>query len=462
MKVLYKTLVYTAVISALAGCGGSGSGSSDTETPKIGSSVQSDDINAGTGAVTGGEESISLKGAPGVAAAHDFSISNSALTVGDMSISYQFDVTDTAGAAIPLDQLSVALEVAASGSFEDSYRMPLFDIRETEVEKNSGYLSLSARSAAADLPTGSYIARLVVNPNWQYSFDSVPQGSNDSQPFRYIEERDYSNNASNTFQITVSNTTECVEDAFEDNDSIGDAVAIPSGGQVSGSLCLDDVDFYSVVLEAGESTSLTFDYTDSRSNPNPATRYVVLDSNFNRAGQPGVARESNRIVITAKSAGQHYLALYGQRSSYRITHAGGLPDDQINDSLFHPESMQGPASWLYGSVALHRLALSEVLLKDQAVSCGRISTQFQDGQPVSYVTPQHFADIHEFRFLSGGDYLVDGERHKGWHILDGDISNGDWYRNGFPGYAEKIASNSWRYWSTDGLAYVQCTLEINQ
>ncbi len=462
MKSLSKTVVSAAIISALVGCGGSGGGASDTETLKLGSSVQSDDINGGTGAVTGGEQSISLKGVPGVAASNDFSIQNSTVTVADTSISYHFDVTDTAGEEIPLDRLSVALEVAASGSFEDSYRMPLFDIREADVEKNSGYLSLTARSAAADLPAGSYIARLVVNPNWQYSFDSVPQDTNDNRPFRYIEERDYSNNASNTFQINVSSTTECVEDAFEDNDSIGDAVAIPSGGQVSASLCLDDVDFYSVVLGAGESTSLTFDYTDSRSNPNPATRYIVLDSSFNRTSQPGVARESNRIVITAQSAGQYYLALYGQRSSYRITHAGGLAGDATNDSLFHPESLAGPTSWMYGDIVLHRLALTEVMLNDQAVNCGRISTQFRDGQPVSYVTPQHFADIHEFRFLSGGDYLVDAERHKGWHIEDGDIVNRDWYTNGFPGYAEKVENNSWRYWSADGLAYVTCTLEINQ
>ena len=111
---------------------------------------------------------------------------------------------------------------------------------------------------------------------------------------------------------------------------------------------------------------------------------------------------------------------------------------------------------------MNRLALSEALLVDQTVNCNRISTQFSDDQPVAYVTPLHFAGIHEFRFLADGSYLIDGEQAQGWRVSDGDVSNGDWYDNDFPGYAQQVSINEWRYWSEDGLAYVECTLEINR
>lgn len=463
VKSLCKTLGSAAVISALFSCGGSGGGTPERQAlkandPVIGKGLTADDV------AVGGELSMSLKGIVDSSAAHDLSLANSSATVlSSGNISFMFDVSESGGAVIPMDMLSVALEVAATGTFSDSYRMPLYDLREEGAAADGG-ISVSARSAPLELPDGTYIARLVVNPNWQYAFDVVPNGGNDAQPFRYLAERDFSNNAGNTFQITVSNNIECSEDEYEDNDGIGTAAVIPQGGQVSASLCLDDSDFYSFILADGETTSLTFDYTDSRSNPNPATRYVVLDSSFNRVTQPAVARESNRIVIEAENAGQYYLALYGQRSSYRITRAGGpaMPDDYSNENIFHSQTMLGPNSWAYGQIELNRLAFTDLMLNDQVVNCGRISTQYRDEWPVAYVTPQHFADIHEFRFLPGGGYIVDGERHNGWRVQDGDISNIDWYENDYPGYAEKVADNTWRYWSADGLGFTECTLEVNQ
>ena len=218
-----------------------------------------------------------------------------------------------------------------------------------------------------------------------------------------------------------------------------------------------------MTLSLGEITSLTFDYTDAQNNPNPATRYVVLDSNFNRVTEPTVARESNRIVISAVDAGKYYLVLFGDRSSYRITRiGGGIADDFANENLFLEDTIVGPRSWLLGDVVLNRLALSEAILTEQTVNCGRITTQYGEDRPIAYVTPLHFADIHEFRFLADGNYLIDGEEVQGWHVSDGDVSSPDWYDNGFPGYAQRVSNNEWRYWSDDGFAYVECTLEINR
>ena len=470
MKSLHTTLVTVGLTAVLSGCGGSSGEDTDKRilgTPLPASVLPDPQIGApaivSNDLAVNGEQSLLLSGSADNASASDLFISDVSVDNGDKTISYQFTVADAGGAEVPLDNLSVALEIAATGSFADSYTIPLFDIREQDDNASSDSVLLSARSTSTQLPAGTYISRLVVNPNWQHAFDIVPAG-NDARPFHYVDERDYSNNASGTFQISVAGSYACNEDGFEDNDNVSTAAVIPIGGQISASLCLDDVDYYSVILSESEVTSLTFDYTDAENNPNPSTRYVVLDPGFNRVTEPTVARESNSIVISAETTGQYYLVLFGNRSSYRITRSGGvaLQDDGVNENLFHADTVIGPDSWLFGEVVLNRLALSEALLVDQTVNCNRISTQFSDDQPVAYVTPLHFAGIHEFRFLADGSYLVDGEQAQGWRVSDGDVSNGDWYDNDFPGYAQQVSNNEWRYWSEDGLGYAECTLEINR
>lgn len=471
MKSYYKSLISMAVCSALIGCDGSGSGAPDRQalaaTSAINGGVVANDASGNRGAI-GGEQSLLLDGEPvassALASDQDLTVSDATVTSTDSGLSFTFTVADTGGLPVALDELSIALEVASSGSFADSYRIPLFDIRESAINNANVGVQLTARSAGVDLPFGNYDARLVVNPNWQHVFDFIPKTQSDIVPFRYIAERDYRNNASNVISVESDGTVVCAEDVFENNDDVFNATQIPEGGRIEGSLCLDDVDFYSLTMSDFEVASLSFAYTDESTNQNPATRYLVLDSDYNRITEPTVAREANRIVINASDAGQYYVALFGKRSSYRITRAfsGGFLDDAFNDSLFHAETINGPQSWLYGNITLHRLAFSEVTLRDQVINCGRITTQYNAGQPVAYVTPDHFAEVHEFRFLSSGSYLVDGERRNGWHLQDGDISHADWYTHGYPGYAERVSRNQWRYWGEDGLGYVDCTLEINR
>ncbi len=489
MKLHYKSLLSAAICTALVACGGSDKSDPDNSATDSSASLTADttsqvedqlnallqdesapDIGLSLdGDELAGEQSLLLEGNP--SGVQDLVISDVVAVISPAAndsasgiISYEFKVNENGGNTIALDNLSVALEVAASGSFEDSYTTPLFDIREQGGSiQSSGEYALSARSTGTDLPAGNYAARLVVNPNWQNAFDFVP-ADNGIQAFHFADELDYKNNASEVFQVNVRNTIECSEDGFENNDSLSTATAVPAGGQISASLCLDDVDFYSVQLAEDDVTSLSFDYTDVSSNPNPATQYVVFDSSFNRITEATVARESNRIVINSTAAGQYYLALFGKRASYRMTRVdgAGLADDFTNDNFFHTDVIPGPHSWLTGAVTLNRLAFTETLLNEQVVNCGRITTQFQDNQPVAYVTPDHFADIHEFRFLAGGDYLIDDELESGWRVVDGDISNRDWYSHSYPGYAERVSDNSWSYWTDDGLSYVECTLEVNR
>jgi hypothetical protein len=467
VKNVSKALGPAAVACMLTACGGSSGDLTDSLVPFDGAS----DVTAG-GLVSedaSAAPSVSLSGLATTSVTNDLLIQNAAVSASagsSHSVEFSFDVVDSSGAAVSLQNLSVALEIAANGNFDDSYRQVLFDIRtRDDAATGSEVYALTARGSAADLPAGNYSARLVVNPNWQNAFDIVPADRDQSQPFHFIDEADYGNNASNAFALAVQSGMTCTEDAFEDNDSVESAALIPVGGQIEASLCMDMVDFFAIDLAAGESTSIYFDATDDRGK---ASKYVLLDTNFEIISR-SVARESNDIRINATAAGRYTLAVYGQRSSYMLmrepTFSTSLPEnfanDFVNSAFFTEESIAGPQSWQLGGITLHKLAFNETALEGQVVECGRITTQFQDDQPVAYVTPQHFADNYSFRFLSGGNYLVDGELESGWAVESGDIQNEFWYAHDYPGYAEKIDEHGWRYWTADGLSYVECAIEIN-
>ncbi len=457
-----STLASVITLSILTACGGSGDNNDAMQSPQ---SAQANFANDATVSQTAG--SVSMAGTPSATATHDLTISNvtASGTFGSSgTASYRFNLTDTNGSNLPLEQLSVALEVSANGNFDDAFRTALFDIRSDNGADSSG-TSFTARSAPIDLPSGGYSARLIVNPNWQYAFDTVPADHNHGEAYRYISESDFSNNASTTFQVSMQGTTVCAEDGFEENDSMSTALALPVGGQINSSLCQDNVDIYSIQIGSGESASVSFDYTDTQTNTNPATRYIIIDPRWNTHAAPRVARETSNIVIDADAGGTYFLALYGQRASYRLSRnsatGSGIANDFVDTNVFGSGTLNGPQSWLYGDITLQKLNFTADKITDQVINCGRITTQYSSDAPVAYVTPDHFADIHEFRFLPNGDYLIDAEQESGWSVSNGDISNRDWYTNDYPGYAQRVSNNEWRYWSNDGLAYVECQLEVN-
>ncbi|MEM7258103.1 MAG: hypothetical protein AAF404_12040, partial [Pseudomonadota bacterium] len=403
--------------------------------------------------------------APDSSASYDLTVFN-VVTSGSVSdtgtTSYMFSVVDASGAPVPTDNLSVALEIAASGSFTDAYRSSLFDLREAEGQA----ATFTARSAPVDLPSGSYQARLVVNPSWRHNFDIAPADHSHATSYHFVAERDYRNNASEGFQLQVSSATQCVEDGFENNDNHQSAQPIPAGGQINASLCEDHMDLYSVRLAAGESATIAFHYDDPAANLNNSTRYTVLDASLTPTGVSRAAKDSHSIDIAATGAGTYYLALHGARSSYRLNRFSGaagpdLADDFVDSSLFaYGSELSGPQSWLLGQITLQKLAITAEKMLNQTVNCGRITTQYDNDQPVAYVTPNHFADIHEFQFLDGGQYVVDGEVQSSWSIANDDIINAHWYGNEYPGYAERVSDDRWRYWTADGLAYVECAIDL--
>lgn len=458
MNIKSKTLVSIIAMSSLVACSDS---SSLDPLPDL---SQANVVNDSNATATDRAASPSLS-SDASSVANDLTISDVQVTgnfSADSTVSYQFSVADNGGAGLAVDQLSVALEIAGSGSFTDAYRISLFDLRTSDSNSNV----FTARSAPVDLPGGAYTARLVVNPSWQYAFDIAPTDHMHSEPFRFVDEGDFSNNVSSTFEIDVANALVCVEDGFEDNDEIGSAQVIPVGGQINASLCLDNMDLYSIELADQEAATLVFNYTDSETNLNPSTRYVILDNALKPLSEPSVARELSNIVVEASSGGTYHVALFGQRSSYQLTRSAtggivGFANDFVDTHIFSSDTIAGPQSWLLGEVTLQKLAFTEDKLVNQVVNCGRITTQYGSNSPVAYVTPSHFADIYEFRFLANGDYLIDAEKRSGWGISNDDISNPDWYGNDYPGYAERVSDNNWRYWSNDGLAYVDCTLEVN-
>lgn len=471
VKNVSKALGSATVMCALAACGGS---SGDLVSSQFVSSGSATDISPGGSLVSEDASqvsSVSLSGEANLSATSELIIQNARISSDNLapsSVEFQFEIADSGGAGINVEDLSVALEIATSGNFDDSYRQPLFDIRQSGATTVTGGVPLTARGAAADMPGGNYSARLVVNPNWQNAFDIVPADRDQSQPFHFIEERDYSNNASNTFAMAIQSTMSCVEDEFEENDSIATATVLPVGGQIAASLCTDTVDFYSIELAVGETTSIYFDYIGAQDNISQVSKYVLLDSQYKTVGG-SVARESNDIKVNATVAGTYYLVVYGTRSSYQLTREPSLgvtfpenfSNDFANNAFFTGETAAGPQSWQLGDITLNKLAFTESGLAGQVVNCGRITTQFSADLPVAYVTPDHFADNYQFHFLAGGAYIVDGEQVSGWGVQNGDVFNAHWYGHDYPGYAQITGTHDWRYWSADGLSYVDCAIEKN-
>jgi hypothetical protein len=459
MTMKLKTLTTVLALSSLAACGGSGDSTDISNAPTDSTNLSNDAATASFIA------SSSLAGAPVGNAQYDLTITDVALseTLSDSgTATFSFGITDLSGAAVPTDNLSIALEIAGSGSFTDAYRTPLFDLRASDDSTGR----FTARSAPVDLPGGSYQARLVVNPSWRYKFDVAPADHSHTSAFHYVGERDYRNNASAAFQAQVSSNTRCAEDGFENNDNHQSAQPVPPGSQIDAALCLDDMDLYSVQLGSADSASIAFHYTDPNASLNQASRYVVLDSALTPLSAPHTARDAHRIEIESTAAGTYYLALFGARSEYRLTRFAGtsgtdLANDFTDTSLFAGGSeLLGPQSWLFGQVMLQKLAITEESMVNQTVNCGRITTQYQNGEPVAYVTPQHFADIHEFQFRRDGQYLLDADVQSGWTVANGDLAGPHWYNNDYPGYAERVSDDRWRYWTTDGLAYVECAIDL--
>ncbi len=457
MNIKLKTITSAIALSSLVACSGSGE---DTAATAL--QAPQSDFSAATNSFVAAS---SLAGAPDLGAAYDLSISD-VTTTGELTdtgtANYTFTISDASGKTIPTDNLSVALEIAASTSFSDAYRIPLFDLRTAQDQPSR----FTARSAPVDLPSGSYQARLVVNPSWRHHFDITPVDHRHATAYHFMSEQDYRNNASEVFQVALQSRTNCVEDAYEENDNHQSAQPVPEGGQIDAALCNDNMDLYSVRLDAGASATIAFHYGDPQANLNNPTSYTVLDSSFTPVASSRPARDSHKIVVDADTEGTYYVALHGARSNYRLTRFSGaagpdLAEDFVSSSLFaNGSTLAGPQSWLLGEITLQKLAITEDKMLNQTVNCGRITTQYDNNQPVAYVTPQHFADIHEFQFLEGGEYLVDGEMNNSWTIANDDISSPHWYANEYPGYAERVSDDRWRYWTSDGLAYVECSVDL--
>ena len=189
MKNIGKVLGSAAVMCTLSACGGSTGDNAESQNAEqqIASLTGGSDVSVTSVSLVNEDgsqsESVSLTGVANSAAANELIIQkaivveNNAATNGSShSVEYQFEVVDSDGAAIDLDALSVALEIAASGRFSDSYRQSLFDIRVLDNSaSDSATLALSARGAATGLPGGTYSARLVVNPNWQLSLIHISE-----------------------------------------------------------------------------------------------------------------------------------------------------------------------------------------------------------------------------------------------------------------------------------------------
>ncbi len=351
--------------------------------------------------------------------------------------------------SIDISNLSFMMETSTTEDFQSVYKSALYDQR--TVSQDVGIATITARTKAVPLRDAVYFTRVVVNPDWHQYLESALVNNDLSQPLHYIAESNYQNNASATFNTTVSQGVICSEDSHENNDTIKQATAIQSGESINVSLCDDNADYYAFALDAGETTVVSFNYSDS-TRTDWKTRYSLIDSQYQRIESDVLDAAEHDFQITAENAGTHYLAVYGDRSAYRLSRDTKTP--LAADWFFTADTVDGPVSSVYGPVTLTRLAFNEAQLLNHTVSCSRFVIDPE--APDSYITPSHFPELHDFLFLANNEVLIDKDKKDLWNASTGDITSDSWYDNPYFGWAENTGEGSFRYWDFDGNSYIGC------
>ena len=267
----------------------------------------------------------------------------------------------------------------------------------------------------------------------------------------YIDESNYQNNASAAFNTTVNQGFNCTDDSHENNDTINNATVVASGTTLDASLCDDNADYYAFSVAAGETAVASFHYTNN-AQTDWKTRYTIIDSDYQRLESGVLDTAKNDIQISASTSGTHYLAIYGERSNYRISK--DTTTALAPDWFFASDTVAGPVSPVYGPVTLTRLAFNETDLIDHSMSCSRfvIDTETFD----NYITPSHFPQMHEFLFQVNNELRIDRTEQDLWNASTGDISSDSWYTNPYFGWAENTSEGYFRYWEFDGNSYIGC------
>ncbi len=354
--------------------------------------------------------------------------------------------------SVDLNNLSFMMETSTTNDFQSVYKSALYDQR--TVTQEVGVATITARTKAVPLRDASYFTRVVVNPDWHLYLENTLVDNDLSTPLHYIGESNYQNNTSTTFMTTVNQGISCIEDNHENNDTISQATALQSGQSLDASLCDDNADYYAFNVPAGDTTVVSFSYSNKGSD-SWKTRYSVIDSDHQRIKTGLLDTAEQDIQITAENTGTHYLAVFGERSNYRLSRDTKTP--LAADWFFSDDNVAGPVSPVYGPVTLTRLNFTTTGLINHTAKCSRfvIDPESLD----QYITPSHFPDMHTFLFLENNEVRIDNDQQDLWNASTGDISSDSWYNNPYFGWAENTGDGTFRYWDFDGNSYIGCRMK---
>ena len=361
---------------------------------------------------------------------------------------FQITVAST-DKSVDVGNLSFMMETATTDSFQSVYKSALYD--QHVITQDIGQATITARTKDVPLRNAVFYTRIVVNPDWHQYLETALVNNDLSTPLHYIEDSNYQNNASATINTTVSNDYSCTEDSHENNDTFVQATALPTGANLNASLCDDNADYYALGINSGETTVVSFDYTNA-SLTDWTTRYSIINSQYQRVESGVLDTATQDIRITADTSGTHYLAIYGERNEYRLSRdtSTALPPDWF----FSTDTVDGPVSQVYGPIGLTRLAFNEIDLTDHTIRCSRFVIDPITGD--NYITPSHFPQTHDFVFLANNELIIDRTRQDLWNASTGDITSDSWYTNPYFGWAENTGEGSFRYWEFDGSSYIGC------
>ena len=150
--------------------------------------------------------------------------------------------------------------------------------------------------------------------------------------------RVYSNvpGTENTYELAVSVLPyECVDDAYEENDSRAAAAALTSGATVDGLVCIGDDDWFAVTLETCETLTAAMTYPYAPDADLQLALYMADGTKVRESRSP---TGTENVVYRAPIGGVYYVRVYaevGAESSYSLSvsvEAYSCADDPYEDN----------------------------------------------------------------------------------------------------------------------------------
>jgi hypothetical protein len=176
--------------------------------------------------------------------------------------------------------------------------------------------------------------------------------------------------AQNRYELTIQVTPyQCVEDAYEPNDTQAQAPLLEPGLLLSGQICADDPDWYAVLLAAGDELTVDLEFVHATGDLN---LYLYRSDGVQVRASTGTT-DDEQIVYVAPSPGVYGVRVAGvpgAHSAYLLTLTVVDPSACVDDEFEENDTNLDSVPILTGRPYALNLCLGDEDWFDLAISAG--------------------------------------------------------------------------------------------